>query len=119
MVFSDKLVFPYSKHPPSLSLQVSAYSNVAGPVLSKLGLPELLVMFRLGSVFRARMPETAIDKDGNPQLSKHKIRFAKKLVGVCASPQFRWRGKVWQVPVPYPYCRVRGYATSLTNASPL
>ena len=74
LILARQFVFPDAQHAPALPPQCPRDEPVAGFVGGELAPPEGAVVGRLRSMFRAAVPETAIDKDHEPPLGKNEIR---------------------------------------------
>ena len=70
--------FPNPDNSPAGAAQGTIHQSVAGLVASEFLLPERSIIYRLGRVFWATVPETAVNEECEPHLPEYKIRFYAK-----------------------------------------
>lgn len=75
-------MLPDAEDGPAAFPQGGIYATVAGLVARDLGQPEGGAGPRPGGVFRAAVPEAAVDEDGGFQPRKNEVWFARK----CGTP---------------------------------
>lgn len=73
LISSLKFMLPDAEDGPAAFPQGGIYATVAGLVARDLGQPEGGAGPRPGGVFRAAVPEAAVDEDGGPQFRENKV----------------------------------------------
>lgn len=68
-----ELVLPETQHAPAASAKLAGDKPVAGLVGGDLPAPEFRVLFGLGGVERAAVPEAAVDEDGDAELGENEV----------------------------------------------
>lgn len=66
-------MFPNTNYDPAAFPQGAVYAAIPRPVARDLFAPELRVGFWLGGVFRATVPETAVDEDGDVEQGEDEV----------------------------------------------
>src|SRR5690242_2996047 len=118
-------MFPKADHAPSVTPQSNVVAPVARPVRLDFLSPPRSVRCRNAEMFRATMPEAAVDKDAKSSASEHEISGAAKgrqRAHVIAKPQtatmektphhLLWRRFSARVGLHYPTHEYRGSSRS-------
>jgi len=69
-----QLALPYPQHPPPGASQGARHQGIAPFVVAEFLPPERRIVFGLGRVFGATVPETTVHENGEPLPGKDKIR---------------------------------------------
>lgn len=76
-VCPPQLVLPNTQDAPAGFPQHPVYQRIATFVCGKLLLPEGVIVFRLGCMLRAAMPETTIHEDRQPEFGEDEIGLSE------------------------------------------
>ncbi|MFM2169371.1 MAG: hypothetical protein RIS79_3742 [Verrucomicrobiota bacterium] len=70
----DQIMLPKAQHPPAGFAQGLGHLGIAGLIAGDFGIPKLLAGLRPTKMFRAAVPKTAIDENGEPLSAKNEVR---------------------------------------------